>query len=84
MAKAGSCNIGLRPSPSFGFGTHRGFVKNNKNILITNLIICFFVQSSKFESEAEYNAIDNPNGTEYIDFLETEDSIKKGYRRYTQ
>ena len=34
--------------------------------------------------EAEYNAIDNPNGTEYIDFLETEDGIKKGYKRYTQ
>ena len=34
--------------------------------------------------EAEYNAIDNANGTEYIDFLETEDGIKKGYRRYTQ
>ena len=34
--------------------------------------------------EAEYNAIDNANGTEYIDFLETEDGIKKGYKRYTQ
>ena len=28
--------------------------------------------------------VGDTNGTEYIDFLETEDSIKKGYRRYTQ
>jgi len=32
----------------------------------------------------EYDNMDTSNVIEYIDFLETEDGTKKGYRRYTQ